>query len=262
VRWSSYVSPKSGPRAVLRYSDAQRTTSTEATSNRWPCMPVLAGDVRRVASSVAIVEPIASRHPSPLTAFRRPYRFKARTRGSSRRPPRTCRGCGLSSWWTRTRAPARGCKASAIPEPRFGTALGTDLGSPDRTSQHRNGSTMRLDSRPYLPALFSKTGVQARVPRDHTGTTPAERSAASTPNTNAWLGGNRMAPRLSRFLAGESDHGDNPSGARLVDVGLPQPAADLQPYIDERGRALPPVRHRHAKRIRSATRDRHVVGDH
>jgi glutathione S-transferase len=39
-------------------------------------MPVLVGDVRRVASSVAIVEPIASRHPSPLPALRRPYRFK------------------------------------------------------------------------------------------------------------------------------------------------------------------------------------------
>jgi hypothetical protein len=37
-------------------------------------MPVLVGDVRRVAS-VAIVEPVASRHPSPLTALR-PYRFK------------------------------------------------------------------------------------------------------------------------------------------------------------------------------------------
>jgi hypothetical protein len=39
-------------------------------------MPVLVGDVRRVASSVAIVERIASRHPSPLPALRRPYRFK------------------------------------------------------------------------------------------------------------------------------------------------------------------------------------------
>jgi hypothetical protein len=39
-------------------------------------MPVLVGDVRRVASSVAIVEPIASRHLSPLTALRSHYRFQ------------------------------------------------------------------------------------------------------------------------------------------------------------------------------------------
>jgi hypothetical protein len=39
-------------------------------------MPVLVGDVRRVASSVAVVEPIASRHSSPLTALRGPYRFQ------------------------------------------------------------------------------------------------------------------------------------------------------------------------------------------
>jgi hypothetical protein len=60
----------------LRYSDAQRTTSSDGYIESWPCMPVPVGDVRRVASSVAIVEPIASRHPSPLTALRRPYHFK------------------------------------------------------------------------------------------------------------------------------------------------------------------------------------------
>jgi hypothetical protein len=53
----------------LRYSDAQRTTSTDGYIDRWPCMPVRVGDVRRVASSVAIVEPIASPHLSPLTAL-------------------------------------------------------------------------------------------------------------------------------------------------------------------------------------------------
>jgi hypothetical protein len=52
----------------LRNSDAQRTTSTDGYVESMTIYAARVGDVRRVGSSVAIVEPIASRYPAPSTA--------------------------------------------------------------------------------------------------------------------------------------------------------------------------------------------------
>jgi hypothetical protein len=72
------------PWAVHAVSTATRTTVAAHQKDRrttgdalaFTGKPVLVGDVRWVASSVAIVERIVSRHASPLTALRDPYRFE------------------------------------------------------------------------------------------------------------------------------------------------------------------------------------------